>query len=168
MILLLVLLCVLFASVGGYLLIRRRRYRKNIESVLREADTFHSPDYETTAIDQYLYDRCCRYMTEKKPFLVEGFNLGDLATAIYSNKVYLSKTINHYSGKNFRQYVNYYRVMYAADLFRKNMRYKVSELAEMSGFHTTTTFNQAFKKALGVSPSIWCAEMRRGRRKRKV
>ena len=58
------------------------------------------------AVDQFLYDRCCRYMAERKPFLVESFSLGDLARVLYTNKVYLSKTINYYSGKNFRNYVN--------------------------------------------------------------
>ena len=65
-------------------------------------------------VDQFLYDRCCRYMADRKPFLVESFSLGDLAGVLFTNKVYLSKTINYYSGKNFRSYINYYRVMYAA------------------------------------------------------
>ena len=74
---------------------------------------FQPPPYETAAIDQYLYDRCCRYMTERRPFLVDSFSLQDLANAVYTNKLYLSKAINRFSGKNFKQYVNYYRVMYA-------------------------------------------------------
>ena len=52
------------------------------------------------AVDQFLYDRCCRYMADRKPFLVESFSLGDLASVLFTNKVYLSKTINYYSGKN--------------------------------------------------------------------
>ena len=43
--------------------------------------------------DQFLYDRCCRYMAEKRPFLVESFSLGDLASALYTNKVYLSRRL---------------------------------------------------------------------------
>ena len=114
-----------------------------------------------TAIDQFLYDRCCRYMSERKPFLVESFSLGDLAAAMYSNKVYLSRTINYFSGKNFRQYVNYYRVMYAMELFRNNRNLKVNDLAELSGFHSATTFNQAFKNVMEESPSTWCARLRK-------
>ena len=58
-------------------------------------------DFEMLAIDQFLYDKVCRYMTEHKPFLVESFSLQDLANALYTNRVYLSKTINHYSEKTF-------------------------------------------------------------------
>lgn len=117
-------------------------------------------DFEMLAIDQFLYDKVCRYMTDHKPFLVDAFSLQDLANALYTNRVYLSKTINHFSGKNFRQYVNYYRIMYAMDLFRNNMSLRVSELAELSGFHSPTSFFQSFRKVMGEAPSIWCARVR--------
>ena len=112
-------------------------------------------------VDQFLYDRCCRYMAERKPFLVETFSLADLSSALYTNKVYLSKTINYFSGKNFRSYVNYYRVMYAMELFRRNKSLKVAELGSLSGFHSATTFNQAFKAVMEESPSTWCARVRK-------
>ncbi|MBR1706583.1 MAG: helix-turn-helix transcriptional regulator [Bacteroidales bacterium] len=122
----------------------------------------------SVAIDQFLYDRCCRYMAERRPFLVESFSLGDLAAALYTNKVYLSKTINHFSGKHFRQYVNHYRVMYAMEIFRNDMRLKVNELADLSGFHSSTTFNSAFKAVMDESPSTWCARLRMKRYGKKT
>ena len=113
-------------------------------------------------------------MADRKPFLVESFSLGDLASVLFTNKVYLSKTINYYSGKNFRSYINYYRVMYAMELFRKNKSLTVSELGALSltvselgalaGFHSGTTFNQAFKAVMQESPSTWCARLRKKNR----
>ena len=103
-------------------------------------------------------------MADRKPFLVESFSLGDLANALYTNKVYLSKTVNYFSGKNFRNYVNYYRVMYAMELFRKNKSLKVAELGSLAGFHSSTTFNQAFKTVMEESPSTWCARLRKKNR----
>lgn len=116
------------------------------------------------AVDQFLYDRCCRYMADRKPFLVESFSLGDLSNALFTNKVYLSKTINYYSGKNFRNYINYYRVMYAMELFRKNKSLRVSELGHLAGFRSNTTFNVAFKLVMEESPSTWCARLRKKHR----
>ena len=130
---------------------------KGDDTVSRQAD---GPG----AVDQFLYDRCCRYMADRKPFLVESFSLGDLANALYTNKVYLSKTVNYFSGKNFRNYVNYYRVMYAMELFRKNKSLKVAELGSLAGFHSSTTFNQAFKTVMEESPSTWCARLRKKNR----
>ena len=121
---------------------------------------FPSDENETAAIDQFLYDRCCRYMVERRPFLVDAFSLQDLARVMYTNKVYLSKTINRFSGRNFKQYVNYYRVMYSMELFRKNMGLRVGELALLSGFHSETAYLRNFKIVMGEQPSHWCARMR--------
>lgn len=120
-----------------------------------------SDSFPTAATDQYLYDRCCRYMTERRPFLVASFSLQDLANAVYTNKAYLSKTINRYSGKNFRQYINYYRVMYAMELFRKNMGLRVIDMASLSGFRSQTVFLRSFKVVMGEQPGAWCSRMRK-------
>lgn len=160
----LVLFCVLAAVAVVYLYVRLRRKETASAAEIPQrnasADAL-SATLESAAIDQYLYDRCCRYMTERKPFLVPGFSLQDLATAVYTNKAYISRTINQLSGKNFRQYVNYYRIMYAMELFKDNMSLRVTELSELSGFHSTTAFFQSFKKVMGEAPSIWCARIRK-------
>lgn len=148
---------------GIVLYLRLRKKDAQIQAVSgppSQADT-PSASYELAAIDQYLYDRCCRYMTEHRPFLVKSFTLQDLSNAVYTNKYYLSKTINRFSGKNFRQYVNYYRVMYSLDLFRDNKSLRVTEMASLSGFHSTTSFNQSFKRVMGESPSHWCSRIRK-------
>ena len=121
--LVLALLCALAVAFCLVLYLRLRKKEARIRAVLEQPKKSDdaSETYELAAIDQYLYDRCCRYMTEFRPFLVKTFSLQDLANAVFTNKYYLSKTINRFSGKNFRQYVNYYRIMYSMDVFRKNM-----------------------------------------------
>ncbi|MBQ9193403.1 MAG: helix-turn-helix domain-containing protein [Bacteroidales bacterium] len=153
--------------VGVYFLGRvhalRGRERRPDPSPEKGGDTASQAD-GPGAVDQFLYDRCCRYMAERKPFLVESFSLGDLSNALFTNKVYLSKTINYYSGKNFRNFINYYRVMYAMEVFRKNKSLRVTELGHLAGFRSNTTFNQAFKLVMEESPSTWCARLRKKNR----
>ena len=153
---------------GVYLLGRRRALRESTRrqptSLAKKEGNTESQADGPGAVDQFLYDRCCRYMADRKPFLVESFSLGDLANVLFTNKVYLSKTINYYSGKNFRNYINYYRVMYAMELFRKNKSLTVTELGSLAGFHSGTTFNQAFKAVMQESPSTWCARLRKKNR----
>ena len=158
--LLVLLLALLLAAavLVGVILYIRLQQKEAIQETL--ADNMPAP-YETAAIDQYLYDRCCRYMTERRPFLVESFTLQDLANAVFTNKVYLSKTINRYSGKNFRQYVNYYRVMYSMELFRKNMGLRVMDMAQLSGYRSVTSFLRCFKEVMGEKPSVWCSRIRK-------
>ena len=161
--LILALCCVLAVAVCVVLFSRLRNKDAQMKAALeqpRAADDL-SASYEMAAIDQYLYDRCCRYMTEYRPYLVSSFSLQDLANAVYTNKFYLSKTINRFSGKNFRQYVNYYRVMYAMDLFKENKSLRITEMAELCGFHSTTSFNQSFKLVMGETPSMWCSRIRK-------
>lgn len=105
-----------------------------------------------------LYNRVMLFMNEKKPFLDPSFHMEDLAEEVYSNKLYLSRTINILSGRNFRQFVNYHRVQYAISLFKKDPRLKVGEAASMSGFHSTVSFNMAFKVNTGRTPSEWLQE----------
>lgn len=105
-----------------------------------------------------LYNRVMLFMNEKKPFLDPSFHMEDLAEELYSNKLYLSRTINILSGRNFRQFVNYHRVQYAISLFKKDPRLKVGEAASMSGFHSTVSFNMAFKVNTGRTPSEWLQE----------
>ena len=150
---------------GVYLLGRSRAHRESIQrqqsSLAKKGGDTESQADGPAVVDQFLYDRCCRYMADRKPFLVESFSLSDLAAVLFTNKVYLSKTINYYSGKNFRSYVNYYRVMYAMELFRRNKSLTVTELGSLAGFHSGTTFNQAFKAVMQESPSTWCARLRK-------
>lgn len=102
-----------------------------------------------------LYSRILLYMTEKKPYLDPEFRMDDMATELYTNKLYLSRTVNILSGRNFRQFVNYHRVQHAISLFKKDPRLKVAEAASMSGFHSTVSFNMAFKVNTGKTPTEW-------------
>jgi YesN/AraC family two-component response regulator len=147
-------LCVLLAAAVVYLRMRLGQQKQEAGMQLPELSD------EVTVTDQFLYDRCCRYMMERKPFLVTDYQLQDLANALYTNRLYLSKTINRYSGKNFRAYVNYYRVMYAMELFRSNLSLRINDLAHLSGFRNESSFLNSFKNVMGEAPSFWCARIR--------
>ena len=105
-----------------------------------------------------LYNRVMVYMNEKKPYLDPTFRMVDMAEYLYSNKLYLSRTINLLSGRNFRQFINYHRIQYAISLFKKDPRLKVGEVATMSGFNSPVSFNMSFKVNMGKTPSEWLQE----------
>ena len=95
-----------------------------------------------------------------KPYLDENITVGEIAKKLYTNKAYLSRVINDHTGKNFCQYVNYYRVMYSIQAFKENPGLRVYELAEMSGFHTIVSYNMAFRLVTNETPSEWCKRVR--------
>lgn len=99
-----------------------------------------------------LYDKLCRLMEEKEPYLDPELKISDLSTMLFTNKVYLSRTINVMSGLNFNQYINSFRVEYAKNLMKKDPRLQVQEVAILAGFQTAASLNMAFKLFQGVTP----------------
>ena len=115
---------------------------------------------EATNVGKELFDRCCKYMDDKKPYLVESFSMQDLARAMFTNVVYMSRTINSITGANFKRFVNSYRVSYAKGLFMKDPNISLTDLYHLSGFANSATFNNAFKAICDESPSSWCRRER--------
>lgn len=101
-----------------------------------------------------MYNRMCRYIEDKKPFLDPAYALEELAKALFSNKAYISKMINSTTGLNFSQFMNRYRVNYARELYANDMDLKVKDLSDMSGFHSQVSFNMAYD----ITPGAWCKE----------
>ena len=113
-----------------------------------------------SAAQWILYDKTVRYMEEKKPFLDSRFSLEELSRVMLTNKSYISKVINDCSGMGVPHFVNNYRVRHSMELFRRDPKLKVLEMATMSGFTNGVTFNLAFKMAVGLTPSEWCRNYR--------
>lgn len=115
-----------------------------------------------------LFDRIQRFFEEEKPYLNGNLTINDVVSEVFSNKVYISRAISQFTGRNFCQYVNYHRVMYIMDYYRAHPDLKVSDLWPICGFNTIVSFNMAFRLFVGENPSEWCRRERiRMSRKRK-
>ena len=132
---------------------REQEIKDLIRGNLRTAPVQAGTKTEELARMSRLYTRVVAVMEQKHPFLDEGFSLDDLASAVYTNRGYLSRTINILSGRNFSQFVNYFRVRYGAELIRKDPGMRLISVAQMSGFHSSPSFNAAFKVNMGETPS---------------
>ena len=107
-----------------------------------------------------LYERIEHYFHTSRPYLNGNLTINDVVKVVYSNKVYISQAICHYTGRNFRQYVNYHRVMYSVELFRNNLELNVASLAEKSGFNNMVSYTMAFRLFMNETPSEWCRKER--------
>ena len=125
---------------------------RNIASLNRE------PIVEDDEDSSYLeiYDRLVAYFEEDRPYLNPDLNVVDVAKKIFTNKVYISKAVNICTGRNFCQFVNYYRIRYALDMFISDPSVRITHLARMAGFNTFPTFNLAFRLYMNESPRDWC------------
>lgn len=83
-------------------------------------------------------------------------SLAFLASYLSTNTITLSKIINTYKQMNFNDYINGLRIRYIIEKIKnepKFEQYKISYLAEVSGFSSHSIFSKAFKKSTGVTPS---------------
>ena len=109
-----------------------------------------------------LYRKIMGYMEEKKPYLDNDIDLDYFARKMFTNKVYLSRTINIFSGRNFRQFINYHRIEHSLELMRKDPYLRIEEVSSMSGFNSTVSYNMAFRMFKGMTPREWLDRYRDG------
>ncbi|NJK95779.1 MAG: AraC family transcriptional regulator [Bacteroidales bacterium] len=99
-------------------------------------------------------------MNDKKPYLEPKLTLNALAAELNISVNYLSQLINQYQGKNFYDFVNGFRIeeFKSRVLSPKNQHLTILALAFDSGFNSKSSFNLAFKKHTGLTPSEFLAE----------
>jgi AraC-like DNA-binding protein len=100
------------------------------------------------------------FMEREKPFLDANLTLPILASKLDCSIHFLSKVINDHFQKNFFDFVNEYRVNYFISLLQnpKNKQYTLLSLGFESGFNSKSTFNVAFKKVTGKTPTALLKE----------
>jgi YesN/AraC family two-component response regulator len=107
-----------------------------------------------------LKDRLINYFESEKPYLSKDISMQEVAMRLFTNKSYLSKTINMEMNKNFRELVNYFRVKEAMRIFSASPDMSMNELRDRSGFNNNASFTSAFKLNTGCTPGEWCRDMK--------
>lgn len=92
-------------------------------------------------------------MESQRLYLNSDLKLSDVATALGTNRNYISDCINKQRGCSFTQYVNTYRIEYAKTLLRSQPDMKMSEVYTASGFASENTFFRTFKALTGMTPA---------------
>jgi len=134
----------------------KSRERMIIESMKVTSVTTVADGSRIDQVYKDLYERIVAYFEAEKPYLNSNLTINELVRYLYSNKLYISRAISQFTGRNFCQYVNYHRVMHSMECFRENPEHKIHELATMSGFNSVVSYNMAFRLFMGENPSEWC------------
>ncbi|WP_316832697.1 helix-turn-helix domain-containing protein [Pedobacter aquatilis] len=98
-------------------------------------------------------------MEEDLMFLNPDLQIVDLAGKINVPVHHCSYVINNHMGKNFRDWINGYRVSHFLDqypLFKTKMT--ILAIAQNAGFKNQATFYNAFKKEKGVMPTTYIGQ----------
>lgn len=93
-----------------------------------------------------------------KLFLDKQLRVASLAKQLDTNTRYLSSIINASKNKSFNAYINSLRIQYIVNKLNaepKYRTYKISYLAEESGFASQSSFTTAFKEVTAHTPSAY-------------
>ncbi len=128
----------------------------------KEEMTMELPDSTSKSKEGYdiVKQRLIAYFENEKPYLSPDISIGEVAVRIFTNKSYLSKTINIKMDKNFREFVNYYRIREAMRLYFADESLSTTELCSLCGFRNNASFTNAFKINTGCTPAEWCRSIK--------
>ena len=106
--------------------------------------------------------RLNEYMLEEKPFLDPNYSISQLSQEMEISSRELSKLMNQYLNQNFHDYINNFRIEEFKRLVKDpgNSKFSILSLSMDSGFRSKSTFNTAFKKFTGTTPSRYCKSIK--------
>ena len=123
-------------------------------------ETIHTeaPQAKETTIEETdaLMQAITTVLREQKLFALPDLTIQDLASAVHSNRTYVSQCINRRTGLSFSQYVARYRVEHAQQILRDSGygtdKEAIMDAMTSSGFSSDQTFYRVFKEITGETP----------------
>jgi len=109
---------------------------------------------------QYL-EKLNQVVESERCYLEPELTLGGLSKISGISSRYLSQIINQHKNKSFYDYINGLRTDYACKLLVTDSKKTILEILFESGFNSKTSFNTAFKKHTGLTPSQYKTKNRK-------
>jgi AraC-like DNA-binding protein len=96
-----------------------------------------------------------KYMISEKPYLNPSLSIRILSEEIKMNSRDLSVLINQHLNQHFFDFINEYRIKQAMEILKNPSKkeFTVLEILYEVGFNSKSSFNTAFKKYTGFTPT---------------
>ncbi len=110
---------------------------------------------QLTEKERNLWKALKKYMVQSEPFMNASLSISDVAEHLEVPSKELSILINHKIHKHFFDFVNEYRIEKAKSIFESSVDKKLTVLEVLYdvGFNSKSSFNTAFKKHTGLTPT---------------
>lgn len=102
-----------------------------------------------------LKEKMIAYIENEKAFLDHDISLDKVASALGTNRTYVSMMVNSMMEMTFRDYINGLRICYAKEYLLKKKDATMEDVAEACGFTSGPQFCRKFKEIVGMSPNAW-------------
>lgn len=144
-------------------------FNKNLEIIglQKETSEIHSEKYQKSALSDEkqseLLARIYTLMEDGAVVCDVELSVEKLADLLQSNRAYVSQVINDVLKKNFRTFVNEYRIREAQRLLSEQdvSKYTLDFIAFKTGFKSRNAFSAVFKEITGVTPSFYLKSLQR-------
>ena len=134
---------------------------RNIDSKLKLVadiileDKVEEPLAENEKKQDETLSKLQQFMMAEKPYLNPSLTIQDVSNTIQIPTRELSILINHHLNQHFYDFVNSYRIEQAMEILKDTRKSKVTilEILYQVGFNSKSSFNTAFKKHTGYTPT---------------
>ncbi len=136
----------------------RQLSQKNIDI---DPSSLDLPKYSGSQLSkeqkEVLLTRILESMEKEKPYLKKDFTLEIFSKNLESSRSYISQIINEELNQNFSNFINEYRIKEARRILSdpRNKNLTIETMAHSVGFGSKSSFNIAFKKYTGITPSFY-------------
>lgn len=124
-----------------------------VKDIVLETPEIEKEEQSVKLPTNLLKDKIKKLMDEQHLFLHQNLKIGDLAKELNSNRNYIYNAINVEMGMSFSEYINQKRIEYAIKLMESEPNLNLADIANKSGFASTSAFYRNFKLYKGCSPS---------------
>ena len=144
-------------------------FEKSVETLVTQESLSktYQRKYQKNALEheaqEELLNRILAIMEDTSVICDTEFSIGTLTELVQSNYTYVSQVINTALKKNFRSFLNSYRIREAQRLFSEPdaTKYTIESVALQVGFKSRNAFRDAFKEITGVTPNFYLKSMQK-------
>ncbi len=133
---------------------------------IREQKVVNKSNNNKTAVTDNLkeeiFNKLKQLLDNEKVFKNVDLTIVKLSNQLLTNRTYLSQLINEEFVKSYIDFINEYRIKEAILMFsdpEKSSKLTIAGLAKEAGFKSVSSFNVAFKKYSGITPSRFRLEV---------
>lgn len=151
---------VLIAALLVWVYVQKRQLRQAYNSLYDRSQVLPtaSPTILSDVHRTELLDNIRRVMENTDEFCSADFSIERLAQLVDSNSRYVSEAINEGYGKNFRTFLNEYRIKEAMRRLADSEHFggfTIKAIAESVGYKSQANFITVFTKITGMKPSMY-------------
>jgi len=121
-------------------------------SISQKLEKYSKSSLATSASTEYA-QKLKALIESRKLYLQRELGLNDLAQEMGVSTHHLSQSINEVLNLNFYELINQYRVEEAKNKIKEEAEKSLLQVAFEVGFNNKASFNNAFKKHVGMTPS---------------